>query len=571
LLARQRPLANDRADIVPTLSMAGDATTIPIGGAAPAGTRRGPGGWISRGRPGAVAEAREGVLVGALALASILALSLFLVLMAANRPSILSPTTHTGYFPRWMAGPLGGLLPGFTNNGTELKLLFTGAVVLMYVGYVIAFKQAQRLPARWVIAAIVGVHVIYFLSPPLALTDLFNYVNYGRMEVVHNLNPYTSIPILEPHNDPSYLLSNWHELLSPYGPLFTLLTFIVVPLGVAGSFWALKGLLMVTSLGLIYLVWKCARLLGRDPLGAIAFVGLNPVVLVWGLGGDHNDFLMMFFIVLAFYLLLLGSVRSGAGAAHHTGSFDLPGTVSRLRRVSSAQVRAWLLPLAMPELGAGAALVTAVAIKASAAILVPVVLAGLMRRSRALVQLLLGMVVASIVVGAASLLAFGFHIPDLSTQGSVVTSESVPNLLGLAIGLGGESTGLREVFSGVLIAFVLSCCWVAWRGRRTPGAPGATADVEDGGISRSIVASGWSSVALLVTLSWVLPWYVLWVLPLAALSRSRRLRTVALVLGVYLIVAWAPASGLLWKALDFYPEKTPLGRLHQRAVKELLD
>jgi hypothetical protein len=78
-------------------------------------------------------------------------------------------------------------------------------------------------------------------------------------------------------------------------------------------------------------------------------------------------------------------------------------------------------------------------------------------------------------------------------------------------------------------------------------------------------------VALLVTLSWVLPWYVLWVLPLAALSTSRRLRTAALVLGVYLIVVWAPASGLLWKALDFYPEKTPLGRLHQRAVKELLN
>ena len=27
-------------------------------------------------------------------------------------------------------------------------------------------------------------------------------------------------------------------------------------------------------------------------------------MLVWGLGGDHNDFLMMFCIVLAFYLLL---------------------------------------------------------------------------------------------------------------------------------------------------------------------------------------------------------------------------------------------------------------------------
>jgi hypothetical protein len=187
------------------------------------------------------------------------------------------------------------------------------------------------------------------------------------------------------------------------------------------------------------------------------------------------------------------------------------------------------------------------------------------------VQMLLGMLLAGVVLGAASVLTFGPHIPDLSTQGSVVTSESVPNLIGLAIGLGGESTGLRELFSGILVAFVLSCCWVAWRGRRQPVAPGATADIEDGGISRSIMASGWSSVALLVTLSWVLPWYVLWVLPLAALSRSRRLRTAALVIGVYLIVAWAPASGLLWKALDFYPEKTSLGRLHQRSVKELLD
>ena len=99
------------------------------------------------------------------------------------------------------------------------------------------------------IAAIVAVHAIFFLAPPLALTDIFNYVNYGRMEVVHHLNPYTTIPILEPHNDPSYALSNWHQLLSPYGPLFTLLTFAVVPLGVAASFWALKGVLALASLG----------------------------------------------------------------------------------------------------------------------------------------------------------------------------------------------------------------------------------------------------------------------------------------------------------------------------------
>ena len=62
-----------------------------------------------------------------------------------------------------------------------------------------------------------------------------------------------------------------------------------------------------------------------------------------------------------------------------------------------------------------------------------------------------------------------------------------------------------------------------------------------------------------------------WVLPLAALSASRRLRIASVALGVYLIIAWAPASGQLWNAISFHPEKTPLGRLHQRSVKELLN
>ena len=31
------------------------------------------------------------------------------------------------------------------------------------------------------------------------------------------------------------------------------------------------------------------------------------------------------------------------------------------------------------------------------------------------------------------------------------------------------------------------------------------------------------------------------------------------------------ASGQLWNAIGLHPEKTPLGRLHQRSVKELLN
>jgi hypothetical protein len=409
-----------------------------------------------------------------------------------------------------------------------VRYLFTFSLLAMYLGYLLGLRYVPRLPLRWAIAAVVGVHVLLFLSPPLALTDIFNYVNYGRMEIVHHLNPYTTTPVLEPHNDPSFDLSNWHHLLSPYGPLFTLITFAVVPLGVAASFWALKLILMAASLGTIWLVWKCARLLGREPVQAIVFVGLNPVVLVWGLGGDHNDFIMMFLVVLGFYLLLRG---------RETLSRDQEG---------AAFSWAW-------DLAAGAAFVTAATVKASGAILLPIVLAGLLRSPRRFLWAAGGMVAAGVLLAAVSVTAFGLHIPDLSTQGRLVTVMSPSNLLGLALGQGGETDSLRHLLSFALAASILGACVMAWRKRD------------------SLTAAGWASVALLLTLSWVLPWYVLWVLPMAALSRSRALRATALAFGIFFVLAWAPLASTVLNSLDLHPEKTSLGRLHQRYVKELLN
>jgi 4-amino-4-deoxy-L-arabinose transferase-like glycosyltransferase len=79
--------------------------------------------------------------------------------------------------------------------------------------------------------------------------------------------------------------------------------------------------MMVASLATLLLVWKCARLLDRDPVRAIVLVGLNPIVLLWGLGGVHNDFLTIFFIVLCFYLLLRGGA---AGVVPVGGAAQAP-------------------------------------------------------------------------------------------------------------------------------------------------------------------------------------------------------------------------------------------------------
>ena len=535
--------------------MSSDATTLPLPDTLLERSKAPQSRGFFGEHAGASAASRREALAGVLALAVIVLFCTLIVVLAADRPSLLAATTHTHFYPRWMAGPLGGLLPGFTRSPPVLRDLFTCAMVAMYASWLIALRYAPLLRVRWVIGALIAVNLVMFLSPPLALTDVFNYINYARMEFVHHLNPYVTVPVLEPHSDPSYYLSNWHQLLSPYGPLFTLVTFAVVPFGVAGSFWGLKLILVASSLGISLLVWRCAKLLGRDPLQAIVFAGLNPIVLVWGLAGDHNDFLMVLFVMLGFYLLLRARpVGEGLGAP----ASDPPGRLADGRQSSPTVGPGILSRVSLPfgldvrEVLAGAALAAAVAIKASGAIFIPVMLASLLYSRRRFAGALAGLLAGALILGALSYGAFGPNLPDLGTQGSLVTALSLPNLLGLVLGQGGATGTLRALVTVALLGSVGLCCLLAWRRRD------------------AITAAGWAAFALVVPLSWVLPWYVLWVLPLAALSSSKRLRAATLILGAYLILTWAPLFSSMLGAIGFHPAKTPLGQLHQRQVKELL-
>lgn len=497
-------------------------------------------------QPGASARAwLRAHALGLIALAVIVGCSLLLVIIAADRPSIVASSTRADFFPGWMAGPLGGLWPGLTRSETVLKIAFTAILAAMYACYALGMKRISALGGRWVIGAILAVQLIFFLSPPLTLTDVFNYINYARMDVVHNLNPYATLPALEPHSDPAFVLSNWHDLLSPYGPLFTIFAFAVAPLGVAAAFWVAKGAIALLTLGMLALVWRCACLLDRDPVQAVVFVGLNPIVLIWGLGGDHNDVFMVFFIMLASWLLLRAGGRQ-AGESEDVG--EPVGSLGRLSRM-----RSLLWPLAINELAAGVSLAAALFVKASGAIVVPVFIAALLKTPRRATQALLGLVLGALALAALSYAVFGPHVPSDVTQGSLVTGLSPPNLLGLALGLGGETEALRKVVALALITAVAACCLLAWRRREF------------------ITASGWATLALLVTLAWVLPWYILWALPLVALSSSRKLRIAMIAFSVYLALAWVPTIGAITKAIGLRPEKTPLAQQHQRVIRELIN
>src|SRR5436305_6372376 len=148
--------------------MSTDATMIRTGalvGAAPASAQ------------GVRRHARIEAAIAAVAMLAIVGICLFVVVLAANRPSFYAPTTHAGFFPGWLAGPLGGLWPSFPTGSSALKWIWTFGLLAMYAAYVVAFAYVPRLPARWVIAAVVAAHVVMLMAPPLSLTDIFNYIN----------------------------------------------------------------------------------------------------------------------------------------------------------------------------------------------------------------------------------------------------------------------------------------------------------------------------------------------------------------------------------------------------------
>ena len=178
----------------------------------------------------------------------------------------------------------------------------------------------------------------------------------------------------------------------------------------------------------------------------------------------------------------------------------------------------------------------------------PIVLCGTQRRMR----VLLGLIIGFAATIAMTLYAFGPNLPNLGQQDRLVIPYGIPNLTGLALGLGGETTQMRSILTVVLAAVIAGCCVWAWRTRRW------------------LTPCGWASLALVVTLSWTLPWYIAWVLPFAALARARWLRVAAAVLGVYIYLAWMPYSKEVLGFIHVDPTTTQQGVTEQNFMNSLL-
>jgi hypothetical protein len=436
-----------------------------------------------------------GPVAGRIALATMIVAAFAVVVSAAADPTVLVPRSSQT-FPNWESGPLHHLFGRLIANPHTLGLAFSGVMVAMLGAYGIVLAATRSLSMRTIVICIGVLHAILLLSPPLQLTDLFNYIGYARLGAVHHLGPYTHVIKQELH-DPVYRFSSWHNLRSPYGPLFTAITYVVVFLPLPVAYWTLKVITVLLSLGFLALVWHCARKLGRDPRFALAFVAFNPVYLMYEVAGFHNDFFMLVPSMAAIALLLGGRDRS-----------------------------------------AGAAVMLAVAVKFTAVILLPFLLIAAPPKRRR-VKLLVGAALAAVPLLVLDLALFGLSIPNLSDQSTLLTDFSFPNLFGLVIGIGGGTPALLKLAN---VALVLVVAHQIYRRRDW------------------LSSAGWSTLALIVSLAWLVPWYVVWLLPLAALGTSVRLRRAAVALTMFLVFAFVPATGQFLSQHNINLLSSPVGQ-----------
>ena len=398
-----------------------------------------------------------------------------IVLDAAVGHSALIPIQPDLY--GWMAG-VGERL------GYRVFLIALIALVIAYGGIVALVRRPEvaRIAKRPAIILIAALHVLIFIGPILLSTDVFSYIAYARMGVEHGLNPYTHGP-LAIVGDPvfKYVGTDWVHVATAYGPIYTLLSYPLAPLGLDGAIWGMKVEALLASAGTLALTWRCARLRGFDQVWAIVVVGLNPLYLIYGFGGAHNDLIMMLAMMAAVAFTLTERPSGGR------------------------------------EAGAAAAVVAGALVKATVAALLPFMIVS--RRRLAPLIGAIGALVLGAIVGYA---VFGIHgidvVSALNRDAAFVSTDSFANELAHLFGKPGVFPVDHDLLKVALVVIMLHLLWRTWRGYDW------------------IAASGWALLAISVTSTWLLAWYILWPLPLAVVTRDKRLLVATLAVQALFVV-----------------------------------
>jgi hypothetical protein len=383
-------------------------------------------------------------------------------------------------------------------------LRFAVPVLLAFLLYAAAVLLARRFRSRRLAAAALligaGYAVIFVPMNPVGAQDVYHNVFDARILWRYGDNPNAVPPVAFP-DDPLYpAVVAWSEFASVYGPVWYAVSGLPYAVGgddlranVIGHKVLTAAFLLGTAV-LAYLVAQ--RLRPGTGVAALVAVAWNPLMLFETAGNAHNDIVMIFFAMASLYAL-----------------------VSRRWL--------WVFPL----------LALSVAAKYVLLLLGPLFLVWMLRQRDVPKRWVVASLGLGVIVGAAVYLPFfqGADTLEILRRQSGYNTSSLSAVLDSALykyfAMTAEQSS-RLMKWIVVPPFLLLYVWQVWRVRGDAAAL----------IERSFIAL---FLLLLIATWWFWPWYVIWLVPLAAVLPWRGVALVGLLFSASALLMYVPYFWML--------------------------
>lgn len=162
--------------------------------------------------------------------------------------------------------------------------------------FIINHKNIYKLPIKKLI--VLSIVILFLAFPALLSYDIFNYITTAKVTFFYLENPYIIFP--NEFVGDSYLeFTRATNKTALYGPVWIGLSSIPHILGLGNfliTLFSFKAFIVAFYIGTVFLISRLDK-------KAVIFFALNPLVVIEVLVSSHNDIVMMFFAILAFYLI----------------------------------------------------------------------------------------------------------------------------------------------------------------------------------------------------------------------------------------------------------------------------
>jgi hypothetical protein len=232
-----------------------------------------------------------------------------------------------------------------------------GGMILMLRAWYDIIRLASRMkgiPVAKLVPVFIAWTIPLLLVAPLFSQDAYSYAAQGEL-MSHHISPYLYGPgLLSTGNSFGALTAPmWRYVTSPYGPVFLVIDGWIVSAMHHNALASIEALRFLALIGVVMFaaaIPAVARSFHRDGATAFALAVLNPLILLNLIAGEHNDALMLGFLVVGYAVARRGHPILGVLLCSVAAAVKIPGFIGVIYigwewRGSALSVRERIRPL----------------------------------------------------------------------------------------------------------------------------------------------------------------------------------------------------------------------------------